>query len=139
MTKEEKPEQELEKELAELQNALSEVDFYSQPEGSNHAVVKFLVKTYQSIRLRMDGDKNHARPHLHVDYGHDYHVASYAIDNGQRLAGDLHRRYDKQVRGWIANNQVKLLKTWEQTQLGAKPENIICELRETPWWKKKES
>jgi hypothetical protein len=34
----------------------------------------------------MDVNKNHRRPHVHVDYGKEYHTAAYAIDTGERLA-----------------------------------------------------
>lgn len=116
----------LERELAFLQSTLAMVDLstHRSPPGR----VEYLLKRNQPIALRMDGDKNHNRPHIHVDYGPDYHVASYAIDNGDRLAGTLDRKYDRSVREWIEDNRSLLLEAWAKTQAGKKPDEIICAL-----------
>jgi hypothetical protein len=58
-------------------------------------------------------------------YGRQYHTASYAIDNGERLAGKL-----ATIKEWIARNKVVLLAARAETQAGKYPERMICELRE---------
>jgi hypothetical protein len=77
----------------------------------------------------MDGNLNHKRPHIHIDYGKQHHVASYAIDSGERLVGSLDRKYDKQVQAWIAMHRDQLLQAWEITQSGQRPQMIINELK----------
>jgi hypothetical protein len=57
----------------------------------------------------MDGNKNHKRPHVHIDYGEEYHTASYAIDNGERIAGELHGKYDQEVSAWIVKMQTSAI------------------------------
>src|ERR1039458_4211077 len=64
-----------------------------------------MVKTLLSIKVRIDGDKTHQRPHVHVDYGENHHAASFAIDNGERLAGKLNQKYDKPARERIGRNK----------------------------------
>jgi hypothetical protein len=78
----------LEKELAKLQDAFAMVDLFVR-RTRDTAEMEILVKKLQSIRIRMDGNQNHKRPHVHIDYGNKYHAASYAIDTGERLVGDL--------------------------------------------------
>jgi Domain of unknown function (DUF4160) len=87
------------------------------------------VKTLKGIRIRMDGSKNHKRPHVHVDYGKEYHTASYAIDNGERIAGELEGKYDGEVSIWIAKCRPQLLRAWKLTQAGQNADVVICELR----------
>ena len=48
-----------------------------------------LVRNLPSVSVRMDGTKNHHRPHVHISVGKQKHVASLAIDNGELLAGRL--------------------------------------------------
>ena len=117
----------LQKELVKLQDALATVDLFIR--RSDPDVMVFLVKTLQAIRIRMDGNKNHKRPHVHIDYGNQYHAASYAIDTGERLVGDPDNKYDYQVREWIAEYRPKILQVWELTQAGQNADAIICELR----------
>jgi hypothetical protein len=84
------------KALSTLRDAMATADLHTRQ--SSKSTIEFLVKQYQTIKLRMDGNLNHQRPHIHIDYGKEHHVASYAIDNGKRLAGNLDNKYDKQVR-----------------------------------------
>ena len=81
------------------------------------------------IKIRMDGNKNHKRAHVHVEYDNNFHRASYAIDTGERLAGDLPNKYDRVVRTWICDKRPKLLEVWTLTQSGEDADGIICELR----------
>jgi hypothetical protein len=81
----------LEKSLAQLQNKLDWIDFRppSRVPGSTSGTSFLLVTRLQGIRIRMDASKNHKRPHVHVDYGREYHTASYAIDSGERTLVSL--------------------------------------------------
>jgi hypothetical protein len=90
---------------------------------------RLMVKRLLRIRLSIDNRNNYKRPHLHVDYGRNFHAASYAIDTGERLAGGLDGKYDKQTRQWIERNRKKLLKAWKQIQSGHNSDRIVAELK----------
>ena len=83
----------------------------------------------QNMRVRMDVNKNHRRPHVHVDYGKEYHTAAYAIDTGERLAGVLDGRYDREVCDWIAECRPKLMELWQAMHAGERPDALIFQLR----------
>jgi hypothetical protein len=119
----------LEKELAELQDALSTTDFYAAMQSMKHeeGLNYLLVKVLQPIKIKIDGNKNHGRPHVHIDYGSQFHAASYAIDTGERIAGD--RKYDYEVFEWIGKNRPKLMQAWKLVQAGKDATPIACELR----------
>ncbi len=116
----------LEKELATLQHDLAMIDFWL---GGEPGVQRFLVLMLEDIGIRMDGNKNHKRPHVHIEYGTDHHAASYAIDTGERLVGKLKSEHDRAVREWIKAHKSKLMEVWQATQAGKNPHPIICELR----------
>jgi hypothetical protein len=63
-------------------------------------------------------------PHIHIDYGKQHHIASYAINNGKRIVGDLSRKYDEQIRDWILAHKAYLNEAWRQPQSRKKPELI---------------
>jgi hypothetical protein len=118
----------LEKALSSLQYEMARVDLFAR-KSSHPDFIEFLILKLESIAFRMDGSRNHSRPHIHVDYGKDWHAASYAIDNGERLAGELNRKYDKVVRNWIEANRVDLLKAWESVQARETADQIVCQIR----------
>ena len=78
----------LKMELEDLQYRLGEIDLLTRPSRSGGKnLIEFLVVELEdiAIKIQMYGDRNHARPHIHIDYGKKRHAASYAIDNGERL------------------------------------------------------
>ena len=81
--------------------------------------------------LRMDANRNHSRPHIHLDCGREHHIASYAIDSGKRLAGTA--KYDKPVKIWIEENRELLSEIWRLTRDGPQPEALISEIRTRPF------
>ena len=81
-------------------------------------MIEVLLKELLPLRIRMEQDKNHKMPHIHIDYGKLKHIASYSIQNGKRLAGDLDNKYDKVVKDWITKNQEKLIRIWDAIQRG---------------------
>jgi hypothetical protein len=117
----------LKKELARLQDDFAMADLFGGT--SNPFVMKAIVKIHQAIRIRMDGNKNHPRAHLHIDYGREFRTASYAIDTGELLAAKLDRKYDRAVDDWIAICRPLLLQAWELVQTGQSASGVICELR----------
>lgn len=111
---------------SELQHVLAYADIYIYHE--DHPGRYYLLARLGPIRIRMYKETQHARPHLHIDYGNERHIASYALDTGERLAGNLDRRYDKAISAWIAQSQEQLFKIWSAIQSG-KPETVIAELK----------
>ena len=78
-------------------------------------------------------ETQHVRPHIHIDYGRERHIASYALDTGERLTGDLDRRYDKAISAWIAKSQEQLFNIWTGIQSSIDPEILIAELQGDDW------
>ena len=97
----------LETELADLQDALANTDLSDALRRMNddQGLIYLLVKILQPIRIKIDGNRNHKRPHIHIDYGRKFHAATYATDTGERLVGD--RKYDYEVFEWIGKNRPK--------------------------------
>jgi hypothetical protein len=117
------------KELAELQDSLATTDFHAACSTASRSkdLLYVIVKVLQTIKIKIDGNKNHKRPHVHIDYGRCFHAASYAIDTGKRISGKS--KYDHEVCVWIDKNRLKLLQAWELVHAGNDATPIVCELR----------
>jgi hypothetical protein len=102
--------------LKKLQDDLAIVDLMTS--NKRGSLLEILLKDLQSVKLRMEQDKNHKMPHLHVSYGKTQHAASYGIQNGERIVGQLDNKYDKVVKNWITDNQTQLLQIWGEIQSG---------------------
>ena len=78
------------------------------------------------IGLLADG-----RGHIHVKYGRDGHAASYAIDDGSRLAGELPSYYNKKIRAFVQKNRTDLDELWKSTQSGKRNEDLLLKFQKT--------
>lgn len=116
----------LQRDLAQLDMARLTIDMSRRPA---RPFMELLVLRFEGIKIRMDGNKNHKRPHVHVDYGKEWHTASYAIDSGERLAGTLDPYYDKKVREFVMSTTNELLILWHKIDNGQNTGDILCELR----------
>ena len=122
----------LESEIGQLQERLAGIDLHLAHEQSrtdDPDLLPLIVLRLKDIKIRIDGNKNHKRPHIHIDYKKEYHSASYAIDTGELLIGDLGTQYDRAVRRWIAGCRPKLLELWYLMQSGQRTDAILFELR----------
>lgn len=109
------------KDVDELQLELSLVD--PQPNtGSSFTKATLFRLEHTTVRMRQEG--NHARPHFHIQYKNQYH-ASYAVDNFERLAGNVPEKYEKPILNWAARNQRSLLATWEKLQAGEDVRELV--------------
>jgi hypothetical protein len=117
-----KTEKKLTKQVERLFYALRAVDAAREPAGD---YIKFLVARLAGVEIRMDGDKNHGRAHVHVKYGRDGHAASYAVDDGSRLAGELPSYYNRTVRSFVQKNRADLEALWKSTQSGKRNEKLL--------------
>ena len=89
----------------------------------------------QNLKIGMDANKNHGRPHIHVDYGTNYRMATYAIDTGELLAGSLGSQDHRQVCLWIAERRPKLIMLWQAIQAGEQSDALfLYELRAYDTW-----
>ena len=68
------------------------------------------------------GPKEHNPPHIHVYY-QDY-TATFGLDQGDILTGDLPSRQSKMVQAWIEIHKDELFADWELCQNGEKPFKI---------------
>lgn len=91
-----------------------------------------LVKTLPSVSVRMDGTKNHARPHLHLSIGKKRHAASIAIDNAEFLVGAdaLTGSQRSEVQNWVKLHNLALNRLWDAMQAGTPVDALICEIQE---------
>lgn len=96
---------------------------------SSSEYFRLMVLVLERMKIRMDGDKNQKQPHIHVDYGTERHAASYAIDTGERLAGNLRRKCDRELRNVIEKTRPQLLQLWNLTQSGMQTDATLFELR----------
>ena len=103
-------------ELKKLQDDLALVDLMTREKRGG--LLEVLLKDLQPLQMRMEQDKNHKMPHLHVSYGKNKHAASYGIQSGERIVGQLDNKYDRVVKNWITNNQTQLLQIWGEIQRG---------------------
>ena len=113
---------------ADLQRSLAEVDLSTRSSSGN--MMELLILKFCSIAIRMDRHENHARPHLHIDYGRKFHTATYSVDTGERLVGSLARKYDKRISVWIKRNRANLMELWNRMRSDLEYKAICIELRE---------
>ena len=106
----------MEIELEKLKNSLDLTYLNSKP--GMPKLTEILLKSMPPLKFRMEQDSNHSAPHLHITYGKQNHAASYGINDGQRLAGNLPNKFDKDVTNWINSNRSTLLQIWDGIQSG---------------------
>ncbi|MGX8007816.1 DUF4160 domain-containing protein [Mesorhizobium sp. ORM8.1] len=113
--------------LSILQDRMAEQDLFRRPSRAGRHGLEILLKEHRLLKLRMDANRNHGRAHLHIDYHHSKHMASYAIDNGELLVGD--GSYDHVVKPWIAEHQANLMQVWRDLRANGVDDAIVAELR----------
>jgi hypothetical protein len=109
------------KDVDELQLELSLVDPQPKDESSFRKAILFRLE-YTTVRMRKEG--NHSRPHFHIQYKNQY-SASYAVDNFERLAGNIPSKYEKTILKWATRNQKSLKVTWDKLQAGEDVRELI--------------
>lgn len=60
----------------------------------------------------MSPDRNHKRPHIHIDKRGQTHIASIALDNSTILKGKLSNKEYRLVQQWVEEHRSKLLELW---------------------------
>ncbi|MCK8133285.1 MULTISPECIES: DUF4160 domain-containing protein [Pseudoalteromonas] len=80
------------------------------------------------MKIKIYQEKGHHLPHIHIDYGRQQHAASYAIETGERIEGNLPRKYDNDVSNWLEQNRDKVLEIWQSLQAGMPHEPLLAGL-----------
>jgi hypothetical protein len=75
----------------------------------------------------MDGNRNHARAHIHIDYGTERHMASYAVDDASILAGKR-TKYHNAIQKWVSANRADLMTVWTEMRSRGTPEATVATL-----------
>lgn len=119
----------LEEELDELQRLFAQKDLLTEPRRySGSGFMEILLAKRKNMKIKIYQEKGHHLPHIHIDYGKQQHVASYSIETGQRIEGDLSKKYDSDVSNWLDRNREKVLQIWNTLQAGAQHEPLLAEL-----------
>jgi hypothetical protein len=74
------------------------------------------------IRMFVEAGGPHHRPHFHAYFGE--HVAVYAVDVVERMAGSLPSRQERLVIAWSEIHQEELRAAWGALQAGRAPAKI---------------
>lgn len=120
----------LEEEFSELQRLLAQRDLITEPrKSSSSGFIELLLAKRKNIKYKMYQERGHSMPHIHIDYGRMNHAASYAIETGERLEGNLPKEYDSDVSSWLSRNQGKLIELWKSLQDGEDPSPLVGELQ----------
>ncbi|QIA22028.1 DUF4160 domain-containing protein [Mesorhizobium sp. AA22] len=104
-------------------------DLSARPSSAGSHGLELLLKDLRNLRFKMDGNRNHMRAHLHIDYHRHNHMASYAVDDGTLLAGS--GRYNHLIEPWIANNRESVMRVWRDIRTTGVDDQIVAQLRES--------
>lgn len=92
-----------------------------------------VLQLNNGVTLEICLREQHQRPHVHAAYGGERHVASFSIEEGERIKPkSLAHKYgthDKAIRSDILTHKDKLLAIWREIRLGKDPKPLIEELR----------
>ena len=121
----------LQDEFEELQRMLAQTDLLFEPRSRNRNdnFLEILLVKRKDLKLKIYQEVGHAMPHLHIDYGKEHHTASYAIESGEKIEGNLPKRYDSNINRWIIQHREKLLEAWASLQMGCDPKLLVAELQ----------
>lgn len=105
------------------QNGLT---FYFTRQGQ---VLNFLIVVIgdrkRKIKVTMHPDINHGRAHVHINE----HGASFAVDNGELLAGTADPKTRRMVGNWIARHREDLLQLWDVIKRGEKHQPFVEKIK----------
>jgi hypothetical protein len=118
----------LQRDLAALQEDFAMLDLRRKRNRSG--MMQLLLKQHRLLRIKMDGNRNHHRAHLHVDYHQTWHMSSFAIDNGELLGGD--GAYSRVVQPWITQHRTDLIRVWEGIRASGIDQAVVARLNASP-------
>ncbi|CQH43949.1 TPA: DUF4160 domain-containing protein [Yersinia enterocolitica] len=119
----------LDDEFDELQRLFAQKDLLTEKKrSSGGGFMEILLVKRKLMKIKIYQEKGHQLPHIHIDYGKQKHAASYAIESGVRIEGNLPNKYDSDVSSWLGRNRNKIIEIWNALQAGAPYEQLIAEL-----------
>ncbi|WP_339783667.1 DUF4160 domain-containing protein [uncultured Marinobacter sp.] len=119
----------LEEEFNELQRLFAQKDQITQPQrASQSGFMEILLAKRKNMKIKIYQEKGHHLPHIHIDYGRQRHAASYSIESGDRLDGNLSKKYDSDVLSWIEMNRDQIIEIWHTLQAGGEHEPLVAKL-----------
>jgi hypothetical protein len=77
-----------------------------------------LIRAKDRVSLRIYREQNHRLPHFHIEFKRQF-AASYMIGTGERLAGSLPAKYEKEMLAWARDNSALLLREWNALNTAA--------------------
>jgi hypothetical protein len=110
--------------LEELQQLLASADLKVRKKRKDFRIE---LARKLNMKFRMEPDQHH-RAHVHIQYGKENHKASYAVDNGELLAGSLPTYQEKVVVKWISDHSETLDRLWVTLKRGEDHSPLIREL-----------
>jgi hypothetical protein len=116
--------------IRDLQRELAEFDLLENVDTRFGEPIHLMIMDLQSVRIRMEPDRKHHTPHVHIDYGKIYRSASYSVTKATRLAGNLSNKYDRIVIDWIKRHRECLTKLWDEMKKGNNVSGLVGEIRE---------
>jgi len=115
------------RELDELRLLLLLAD---PPNNNSDSSIKARIIQLQNTILRMRAEKNHQRPHFHIEYKQQY-SASYAIERIEILEGYMPDRYDKNILYWASKHQELLHRIWDNLNFGKDFTDLLIEAHQS--------
>lgn len=92
-----------------------------------------VLELSNGVTLEICLKEQHGRPHVHAKYGGERRVASFSIEEGERIVpkslAHKYRRHDTAIRFDILTHKDKLLAIWRAFRSGENPKRLIEELR----------
>jgi hypothetical protein len=114
--------------VADLQGRVAFIDLIASGRTRSGNEPEFLLLKRRNIKVKMYQETGHKIPHVHIDYGPVSHVASYAVNPVERLAGDLDKKYEREIVTWIELNRDLLVKIWDAVQSSNDPALLVAAL-----------
>lgn len=110
-------------------NSQKGLHFYFKENG--HAL-SFLIETIGdrrkkiTVRVDMQPDVNHAKPHVHIGTNHN---ASFDINTGKLIIGKCDSKTQKLVETWIGKHKKDLLELWRIAKEGKPHQHVVDKIR----------
>lgn len=110
-----------------LQSNLAFIDLMYSRRSSSSNGIELLLLQRDYIKVRMRPERNHRRPHFHIEYKTEY-SATYAVDTLERLAGNMPSRYEQPILQWAQDKKAPLLATWDDLCAGKDVRELVIEI-----------
>lgn len=115
--------------LDDLQRDLALADLILSPSLPDGTVTLCVWKC-EHVKVRLRPDRNHLRPHFHIEYKQEY-KASYSIHPIEKLAGNMPSQHEQKIMDWCKANKDPLLATYKALKSGKDVRELVIERQKT--------